>query len=231
MKKIATLALLICCSSALRCGASVSPPLSYTSGPTFGTVVDDATGTPVAGAVVVAQWTLEGGMHVDKVGVLVVRETMTDASGNFRIEGWGPIQRSVGGVLDALDPEVLIFKPGASSWSASNWGLAAPGSRVGLTHREWLRNGGKFRLKDVSSTASAREQKGRVINIRISLARVIESTDCKWTQIPRAISLLEKELVRVAGPSVAMAGSGRDFLARNDCGPLVDFKRAYEEIR
>ena len=216
MKPILTsLTLLLSACMSVMPSASAAPPSSYSAEPTFGTVVDDATGKPIEGAFVVAQWVLEYSGSVDG-GVLVVRETVTDAFGNFRIEGWGPIHRPHKGLLDLLDPEVLIFKPRWSSTGDSNWGLASPGSRIGLSKREWLRNGGTMRLRGVTSTTSAREEKLRMIRIRNALSRVLESPDCKWTYIPKAISTLEKELARTGGPSAAV--SGVPFISRMTAG-------------
>src|SRR5690349_1331591 len=101
-------------------------PLSYTAGPTYATVVDGETKQPVPGAVVVAQWVLEGGMHRDRTGVLIVREAVTDAAGAFRIDGWGPLSRPSEGALDRWDPEIIVFKSGYQTWIDSNQRLPGP---------------------------------------------------------------------------------------------------------
>lgn len=85
--------------------AHVSAQLTYSAGPTHGTVLDAETKQPIAGAIVVAQWVLEGGMHWGEVGLLKIGESATDESGVFRIEEWGPLPRPSGGVLDGLDPD------------------------------------------------------------------------------------------------------------------------------
>lgn len=227
--KSPSLVLLLSGCLAIAFGSNAAPPASYSAGPTFGTVVDEATGAPIEGAVVVAQWILEGGAPIERLGTLVVREAVTDATGAFRIEGWGPIERPSRGRLDLLDPTVLIYKEGGAVTGYSNWGLARPGARVQLTQRDWLRNGMTIRLKDGSDITDPVQQRALVMVARTSLYFVLESSDCKWTHIPRAISLLERELARVKGPSAS--NSGKSFLTRTDCGSMEEFKRAYEEPR
>jgi len=208
--------------------AAETVPSTYSAGATFGTVVDP-TGKPVEGAVVVAQWVTETGENGDRTGVLVVREAITDASGQFRIEAWGPIQRPGNRTLDRMDPEVIVVKPGGLFWAGSNYGLAAPGDRLGLEHRDWLRNGSTIRLQSVKANADEMDKQSPVYGIWSLLRQVIKSDDCKWTKVPRALASLEKDFGRVGRPSAEVRGS--EFFARTDCGSLVEFRGAYEGMR
>jgi hypothetical protein len=189
--------------------------------------VVDPKGQPVEGAVVVAQWVLEGGLHVDRVGILVVKEAVTDASGAFRIEGWGPIKRPLSGVLDFSDPTIAVMKPGGLIGGDSNYG-AAPGSRLPLSVRDWRKNGKTIRLSQVDDSDPLLRS-GAAAAFDAQLFRVINSKTCQWTQIPKALAALERELARVGQSSTDI--NAAKFFARTDCGPLQDFKRDYEAFR
>ncbi len=68
-------------------------------------------GTPVAGAIVVANWNIEGPWNGASLGQLAIAEVVTDQNGTFRIPAWGP--RSIPkGHIRIDEPTVRIFKPG-----------------------------------------------------------------------------------------------------------------------
>lgn len=207
--------------------ACANAPEAYSAGPTYATVVDDATGQRIEGAVVVAQWVLEGGPLGRQVGVLVVREAVTDASGQFRIDGWGPVPRPSSGVLDRRDPDILVFKPGYKLWYDSNYLSDSPSRRVPLELRNSRWNGATVRLKKVDPTSALFERNDTASTARGLIWKVMESRDCAWKQIPKAIAAFERELVRIGKKSKDTAGS--DLMSRMDCGDLEAFKRAYGE--
>lgn len=219
----------VCAALVAITSAHASLPQSYSAGPTYATVIDRSTGKPVEGAAVVAQWVLEGGMHVDRVGVLMVKEAITDAQGKFRIDGWGPVPRPSRGVLDGLDPELVIFKSGGQLGGASNnTGGGIPRKRVHLEQRDSIWNGRVIKITAEEDEEFGVGRSSRVFAVEALLDGVLRARDCKWTEIPRAIATLEKELNRVGQASVSI--TGKRYLARTDCGSLSEFSKAYEEM-
>lgn len=93
-------------------------PRPYSAGETRGTIVDEATGQPVEGAVVVARWdwldfhqTLESHGYYFNGDAVHVGEDQSDRAGRFLIPGWGPAVRS-GGKVDDSAPNLIVFKSG-----------------------------------------------------------------------------------------------------------------------
>lgn len=86
----------------------------YTAAPVEAWVVDGATGAPIEGAVVTANWQLvafgfdTGGR---RAGQLEVMETVTDRNGRFYFPGFTKVNLS-GNALREEDPQILVFKPG-----------------------------------------------------------------------------------------------------------------------
>jgi hypothetical protein len=73
-------------------------PAAYSGAPIRGQVMDDATGKPLEGAIVVAQWELvreviPGLVNESYGDVLNIAEAVTDRDGRYEIPGWGPIAR------------------------------------------------------------------------------------------------------------------------------------------
>ncbi|MFC1887080.1 carboxypeptidase-like regulatory domain-containing protein [Thermodesulfobacteriota bacterium] len=98
-----TAAALICLSF-LNLGLGLYPGIS-------GTVVDDITGKPIKGAVVLAQWNKKHGIPGLSYGDLYkFVETVTDEGGKF----------SVSGVLDPFvePPGLVIYKRGYFAWQS-----------------------------------------------------------------------------------------------------------------
>ena len=88
------------------------PPWSYIAEPIEGRVVDQTTGQPIAGAVVVAQWVLAKPPEGDTYEPWVVIEAVTDAEGRYHIPGWGPKRRPWFRWLSDYDPQLVIFNSG-----------------------------------------------------------------------------------------------------------------------
>jgi len=76
-------------------------------------VVDESTGRPVPGAIVLATWELMGGVfHMSTQGVLKVSEVVTGPDGAFHIPAWGPRFAFGLGRLQTQQPHMRILSPG-----------------------------------------------------------------------------------------------------------------------
>ena len=106
--------LLIIVGQACATSAQGFPPPMYSAKEIQATVVAEDTRQPLEGVVVVAQWVLyRGGLgHGGHGPVLHIAEAVTNARGEFTIEGWGPKLRPPLTYLDDLSPELVFFKHG-----------------------------------------------------------------------------------------------------------------------
>ena len=209
----------------LQACASTTAPSTYSAGPTHATIVDEATGEPIEGAVVVAEWELMGGSHFDRVGTLVIREAVTDAAGKFRIEGWGPIPRPTRGYLFQYDPRLLILKPGYRAKGELNDKPMTARERVALERRDSVWNGLTIRIRKMDPTIGPDERRSLIMAARTALGISTFARDCSWKAIPKAIAALDKDLATIGWKG----GYGDELMARQECAPLDDFKRAYRE--
>jgi hypothetical protein len=84
-------------------------PFYYSSDPIYAQVIDETTGHPVEGAVVVAIWMLDSNWYTDRP--LHASEAVTDRMGNFVIPAMRK-RRPWLMFLDFRDPQIVIYKPG-----------------------------------------------------------------------------------------------------------------------
>lgn len=85
------------------------PPRVYRGAPITGQVIDTETKLPMADVVVVSEWTLMGGLHIDESGRLLIQETVTDAEGRYAFPAWGPLETTTG-VIKSFAPRLHFFK-------------------------------------------------------------------------------------------------------------------------
>ena len=85
-------------------------PFLYSAVETRARIIDEQTGQPVEGAVVVAQWILRG--YWASEYTLHIAEAVTDQNGEFVIPAWGPKPRWPDTALKHFSPQLLIFKHG-----------------------------------------------------------------------------------------------------------------------
>lgn len=112
MRNLVVILLVLALLTVLPTGSSVAafPPPFYSAPELRGTVVDAATGKPLQGVVVVAQWCLAG--PAGREPRLHVADAVTDANGDFVIPGWGPRLRPPLTELREKSPELVLFKHG-----------------------------------------------------------------------------------------------------------------------
>jgi hypothetical protein len=219
-----TLGIALICVSPLCWGN----PDTYSAGPTTGTVVDADSHEPIAGAVVIAIWQLEGGMHRDVIGTFRVAEDVTDGSGQYRIPAWGPLPRPANGVLDAYDPLIYVFKSGYSISSLQN-SLEQPKARSNIEKHDSVFNGRPIVLYKFAKSPKAYSM--QVASFVGANLEDILSRGCRWKEIPNAIRVLETEGKREVADNLhpLFTVKAERLLARKECAPFDDFLSKYNK--
>lgn len=194
--------------------ALADPPL-YSAKAIHGTVVDDVTGQPLAGVIVVAQWELTrelvpGLVNKSYGDRLAIVETSTDAQGRYEIAGWGPVPRPALMHLEHLDPSISFFTPGYYPWTvaneirrsyshdavrASQWdGKTVRLRRFTGEPQEWDVQDGRFKTK-ARVSGSLRDYAGRLNDLQITLQWSKGNDD--WKKYPRMVAALAAESERL----------------------------------
>src|SRR5581483_7654118 len=168
-------------------------PVTYSAESIGGWIVDAETKQPIEGAVVLADWVLEGSTMVDfkftRVGDLKILETITDQNGRFRFDAWGPITHWGRGLLTYMDPEIFVFKNGYEYQRLANLPTkAAIEGKAGPVRRsEW--NGKKIELKRFTGTPNE-----RLRMLEKAIPAFERREDYKQSRLLKAI-LAEKDLI------------------------------------
>ncbi len=100
------------------------PPFYYSALPISGKLVDEESGEPLEGAIVIAIWQLEKGFGLEGTipsRFMKVSEVLTDQEGNYFIQGWGPLRRPGGTYLGNFSPLLIYFKDGYIGMGRSNY--------------------------------------------------------------------------------------------------------------
>jgi len=189
--------------SAVLFGLLVASELSACAVPSFYTaenldarVVDAETKLPIPGVIVVASWTLSGGtMEGKPMGSLVAGEAITDNEGRFHIAGWGRTERPSSGILDVLDPEFVLYKPGYLLAYKTNYNPSIPlYDTVDRSVRTSRWNGKDITLE--KDNGNPNRFQDNFIGAFVPLYVIYDSPDCKWKRIPRAVHAFEQERLR-----------------------------------
>ena len=186
-------------------------------------------GAPVAGAIVVANWNIEGPWNGASLGQLAIAEVVTDHNGTFRIPAWGP--RSIPkGHIRIDEPTVRIFKPGFMPLIIKNYeGVPMKAADYSIA----------FRLQN--QTIELTPFKGSLVEYESKLNRLLDSLNvllrggvaaegCNWRHIPRLLLSLENLKIELAEHGAGKALSyayqygGTD---RSVCGDAKQFFMGY----
>lgn len=111
-----------------------------------GKVIDNATGKPIEGAVVVAQWTKKHGFGLTYHELSKITETLTDKEGAF----------SLSGTFDPFvqPPEMIIYKEGYIPWRND---MVFPGGSSKLAKDHEWNNNVKYKLDAFTNKYTARQ--------------------------------------------------------------------------
>lgn len=199
--------------------AAHAEPDTYSALPIAAQVVDDESGSPLEGVIVVAQWMpvreVVPGMAYRSMGdTLRIEETVTDAEGRFRFPGWGPVPRPARLHLEHNDPRILLFKAGhyprqvaneprtkysQAQVRVSQWdGKTIRLRRFTGQPQTYAVQDGRFR-HEVSVDGSLRDLAFRVGNLQGRLGWDRDTDD--WKRFPRMVVALanERERLEAAG--------------------------------
>jgi hypothetical protein len=191
-------------------------------------VIDARTGGPVQGAIVTANWQLEGGIEsgiaIDQLKIL---ETTTDVNGKFTIPGWGP-KFSFHGHASFKWPQILVFKSGYKSLRLTN--EPRSGSQF-TTSSDW--NAKTITLENFAGTLA------EYVEHLSSLSSTLENVGynigyqsgnwCGWKSFPRMLRALDELEARLRSADVRQ-GTVVSFLRANEtqvkekgCGSVSEF--------
>src|SRR3970040_2205127 len=95
--------------SALIVSTSACGTLFHSAKEIRGQVVDEETGKPLKGVIVVAQWQPYF-PPIGEKGAVHSHETLTDSEGRYFIPAWGPKPVPVGAEMRRGDPALIVFK-------------------------------------------------------------------------------------------------------------------------
>ena len=196
--------------------ASRADPAAYSAAPIRGQVVDDLSGQPIEGAIVVAQWELvreviPGFVNKSYGDALEIVEVVTGRDGEYSIPGWGPMARPLLFHLEERDPAIAFFKPGYYPRYVANE-LRNSYSRDAIRTSQWdgktvrLRafTGGpqEFELQDgrfrqhVKVNGTLEEYASKLGTLQNQLHWTRPTDD--WKHFPRLVAALEREAARLA---------------------------------
>lgn len=199
-------------------------PSTYSAEAIEAWVVDEDTGQPLEGVIVVANWELQALMEGRPVGQMMVMETVTDATGRFYFSSWGPKPRwPLEGELVDADPRLLLFKNGYKAKGLQNK-VKSQYNTGPIRRSDW--NEKTIKLKKAEESDKMYIASLETVDDRLEFA--FFHHDCSWKKIPRMLITLDQEHKRLEqkgiynsirpieyrdqGPDVAKCGTMREFL-------------------
>ena len=152
-------------------------PKNYHGAPIEGWVVDKDTKEPIVGVSVFIRWELYAGLHYDRIGDLLVMETVTDEDGRYVFDAWGPLKAKKG-ELSISTPHLVFFKLGYLSRSAHN-------EHDPDSHRQKIR-GSDWNGKtiEISKNSYSIERYARHTRYLGSLINPYPGDPCVWQKVP-----------------------------------------------
>jgi len=205
----------------------------YSAQPIAGNVIDAATGAPVEGAIVVANWIVEDPLVGQVQGSLELKEALTDRNGDFRLEGWGPtpvldVEWPAGARIPPGQPHIRIFKPGYKllllrEFTTTEY-LDDPQWK-GASLRDSYWNGKMVKLERFDGSLAAYAERTQYVLTGVGYYK------CKWKKVPRSLTTLirEGEHLRQLGIHNYLPTLGeleKDALSWK-CGSAKDFLSEY----
>lgn len=185
-------------------------PSEYSAEAIEAWVIDAETNLPLQDVIVVAHWRLEGGIHANHVGELMILETVTDTAGRFYFPAWGPKKiLRMGSLLGGLplnthldDAELLLFKSGYKYRGLTNpeWSYAKAGDS--LRRSDWHGKTIAMKKFEGSKYEPKYEDNFEHFNGELERIAVRHPKACGWKMIPNTIRAMNQERRRLVGQGV-----------------------------
>jgi hypothetical protein len=227
MKRILTVILALAVGLFAACGRKAT---SWSSPEITGKVVDAASGKPIQGAIVVANWQLTTVWENYPLGQLDIEEVVSDRNGQFKIPAWGPKSASEG-QLEKEEPHIRIYKPGYVPLIFDNRpsGVEPYNAEEAAGKIVFRHNGETFELEPLSGPPS--EQALAINKLIESMTFARFGSNCEWKSVPRILIALSKarDELRYKAPNVQVSDSLLLAGGPDKCGNPRDFFRPYSQ--
>lgn len=208
-------------------------PAAYFAKEIHGQVVDDVSGEPLEGVIIVAKWELVREVIPFVINksygeTIKIIEVKSDKEGKYLIPGWGPVLRPLLLHLEDDDPEIYYFRPGYYPLSVSNEARSQysrdavrtsqwAGKTIRLRKftgqpQEYVFQNGRFKV-DVRTDGTLKEYALKVQGIQGGLAW--DKKDKSWQSMPRFIVAMKHECDRL-----------RSLMSKREC-PIDDIKHLW----
>jgi hypothetical protein len=201
----------------------------YTAKPIEAWVVDAQTGKPIEGAVVVASWQAEIHMNGGRVPGAQVRtlEAVTDASGRFAFDAWGP-EWVTKGRVEEKSPQLILFKSGYE------FGRLHNATEPGNTPRDFdsttlssVWHGRRIELTPFAG--DARDYAWHLAGLTGALETLAGTLEarCDWKLIPNMLRALDAQDAAFRSEKIALltlaavARSADRFYIAQGCGSAI----------
>ena len=207
----------------------------YSAAAIQGWIADAATGKPIGGANVVAEWRLEFGLEGGSGYSWVVLETVTDAQGRFAFPAWGPkavpdfLPREAR--LKGHDPKVVFFKYGYAGVQQTSRQADKEYERPkefpsrGPRLRPWYLEGETFLLRPAMDDPDRMAVEVRSFDLFLGVLRA----PCTFASIGRALNAVRQARERLAAEAPQTAAHFR--YTRPAYERWLDGGAAYEAIQ
>lgn len=186
------------------------------SGPVVGRVISAAGGGPVPDASVAVSWLVQG-LEGASVRYLHLDDTVTNANGYFRIDGWGP-RISFGDVRNT-QPEIRVLADGymplrAHRLSDADAGIG--GSPASSPERKRV-----LRIKPIESDE---EYERALLTFVGEFHFVVAGRHCEWRLVPNTIVRIARAKARLAAKHLGIGLQAIHQLGRQEaCGNAEEF--------
>lgn len=201
-------------------------------------VVDEQTGQPLEGVIVVAHWQLErtfaippGVTGYDPRGPLQLKvmEAVTDPQGRFYFPAWGPLVAPPGAYLEVFDPAIVMFKPGYEFYFTAHKPLERIDSTISSTRTSWV-DGKTIKMKKFEGDLKGYARIIERLSDAVDFSRETGHTHCYWKQIPRMLVALDKQARLFRSNNVySSVPIIDDLYFQDECGSAREFLKEYLE--
>lgn len=199
MMKIIRL-MLVMMTVGLMTGCVPLPRIYLGADDVYGTVVDAETKEPINDVIVLGVWKQYDGYHGNYSANLVMRESVTDETGYYKLDGWGPRFTMAGHLEDSM-PFITVYKFGYLPKQLHNDRIYPP-----TKYSESIWSGKNIELEKFNGSileyATATSSLGNFMNYG-SWYR-----GCDWKRIPRYTAAMVKLNQYLASASAYGGPSG-----------------------